>query len=133
MTHTPANSTNAPYRAGTATLYGRVFTTRVFDTDDATNNWLHANADWGVLVATDDGIHVARLDDNGQLAVNAPPPRFNHAFTIAFTIEHESPDGDGIRPQLIRNAILARLATTTDDELYEAIGAPIDTYRVDER
>jgi len=53
---------------------------------------------------------------------------YNHAFTIAFSIESKHPEGDDITPQQYRLGILARLAALPDDELFEAIGLPFDTY-----
>lgn len=55
-------------------------------------------------------------------------PAWNHAFDIAFSLVSQRQDASDVNPQAIRNAILGRLATLTDDELMEAVGAPFDTY-----
>lgn len=55
---------------------------------------------------------------------------FNHAFTIAFSLEVVDPTGERITAAEFRRAILLQLATLTDDELCECIGAPFDTYEV---
>lgn len=52
---------------------------------------------------------------------------YDHAFTIAFSIKSNHPEGDDISPQQYRHAILSRLASLVDDELLEAVGMPIDT------
>jgi hypothetical protein len=59
------NCPAAQPRTARITHYGRVHQTKVFDTDAATNSWLHTNPGWGVLLVNDTGIHVARLDDEG--------------------------------------------------------------------
>lgn len=56
--------------------------------------------------------------------------RYNHMFSIAFTVIDSSPTGENLHPATIRQAILARLAGCDDLELYEAIGLPEDTYEV---
>lgn len=59
-------------------------------------------------------------------------PRYDHAYTIAFSIKSHHPHGDDITPQQFRHAILARLAALVDNELLEAVGAPFDTYEEEE-
>lgn len=56
---------------------------------------------------------------------------YDHAFTIAFSIKSNHPDGDDITPQHYRHAILARLSSLVDDELLEAVGGPYDTYTLE--
>lgn len=55
-------------------------------------------------------------------------PRYDHAYTIAFSIKSNHPEGEDITPQQFRHAILARLATVVDDELIEAVGIPFDSH-----
>ncbi|HEX2842066.1 hypothetical protein [Hyphomicrobium sp.] len=57
--------------------------------------------------------------------------RYDHAFTIAFSITSHHKDVDDIKPQQFRNAILARLASLVDDELLEAVGFPFDTFVIE--
>lgn len=58
--------------------------------------------------------------------------RFNHMFTIAFTLVNESKDGDGVSPAQFREAILKRMADLdASNQWDEAIGAPHDTYEED--
>jgi len=56
---------------------------------------------------------------------------YNHAFSIAFSVISKNScnnDEDYPTPNLIREAILLRLASIDDHELMEAIGAPFDTF-----
>lgn len=54
---------------------------------------------------------------------------YNHAFGIAFAVPGSThPEGLDVTPMKIREAILQRLASITDVELLEAVGAPFDTY-----
>lgn len=56
--------------------------------------------------------------------------KYNHAYTIGFLLENNDPDGfDNTTAQEIRDAILLRLARLNDDELFEAVGPPFDTYK----
>ena len=59
-------------------------------------------------------------------------PTFNHMFTIAFTLENGSPEGETTGAEL-RAALLKRIHGLPDDELVEACGYPDDTYEVDQR
>lgn len=58
--------------------------------------------------------------------------RYNHAFTIAFSLTSSDPSGCDIDAASLRIAILTRLEHLTDDELIEAIGAPFDTFEMEE-
>ena len=63
-----------------------------------------------------------------------PPTRtnsFNHAFDLAFSLTSRDAEAVDVTPQMLRNAILRRLASLTDTELVEAVGAPFDTYQED--
>lgn len=57
--------------------------------------------------------------------------RFDHAFTIAFSLVSSGQSGRDVTPAELRAAILTRLATLSDDELNEAVGAPYDSYEID--
>lgn len=57
---------------------------------------------------------------------------YDHAFTLAFSLCSRDPSGLEIEPAEIRQAIIERLALLSDDELLEAIGAPFDTYDVNQ-
>lgn len=59
--------------------------------------------------------------------------RYDHAFTIAFSLTSSDPDGFDVDAALLRAAILTRLAQISDDELVEAVGAPFDTCEVEEQ
>lgn len=66
------------------------------------------------------------------IAVIAKPPAvFNHAFDLGFSLESHHPHGEDVTPAMLRGALEARLASLSDDELLEAVGAPFDTYAVD--
>ncbi len=53
---------------------------------------------------------------------------YNHAYDLCFAVTTSDPDGNATAEQL-RRAILARLASLTDEELvHEAVDAPFDTY-----
>lgn len=56
--------------------------------------------------------------------------RYNHAYSICFSLENFDATGENPAPQQVRHAILDRLAALTDVELLEAIGVPHDTYVV---
>ena len=57
--------------------------------------------------------------------------RYDHAFTIAFSLVSSDPSGRDVTPAQLRAAILTRLATLSDNELIEAVGAPYDSYEMD--
>lgn len=54
--------------------------------------------------------------------------QYNHAYTIAFSVVDEDPTGENVTAQSLRKALLARVASLSDDELIEAAGLPFDTY-----
>lgn len=56
--------------------------------------------------------------------------RYNHMYSIAFIVINGSEGGERTTASEVRRAILERLASTTDDELLEAIGYPDDTYEM---
>lgn len=54
--------------------------------------------------------------------------KYNHAYTFAFSLVNESPEGEAT-PHEIRTAILMALAKMTDSEIWENCGAPFDTFK----
>ena len=56
--------------------------------------------------------------------------RFNHMYSIAFVVINGSDDGEKTTAAEVREGLLKRLASMTDDELLEAIGYPDDTYEM---
>lgn len=60
-------------------------------------------------------------------------PRYNHGYTLAFSVESKDPKGEDVSPQMLRAALLRRIDDLDiGDEWVEATGAPFDTYEVDE-
>lgn len=58
-------------------------------------------------------------------------PAYNHAFTIAFSLENESPTGEDTTAKEMHIALLKRLVDLMEnDEIEEAVGMPYDTYEV---
>ncbi len=53
-------------KKSSAILYGRKYSTYVFDTVADTNKFLETHAGYGVLTSNEDGIHVAKMDDKGE-------------------------------------------------------------------
>lgn len=64
--------------------------------------------------------------------------RFNHAFDIGFEVISETEDGADVTPEMIEEALLDRIAQLKDEArqglggLMEAVGAPFDTYEIEE-
>ena len=56
---------------------------------------------------------------------------FNHMYDIAFTVISYERDGDDVTPAQVRLAIIERIASLTDHELFEAVGW-CDTYEVED-
>lgn len=55
--------------------------------------------------------------------------RYNHAFSIAFSLNSDRKDGSDIPPERFAIALLRRVADLLEhDEMIEAVGAPDDTY-----
>jgi hypothetical protein len=54
-------------------------------------------------------------------------PRYSHAFDIAFEITSYTQDASDVTAVMIREAITARLASLSDEELDEAVGAPYES------
>lgn len=60
-------------------------------------------------------------------------PRYNHAFSVAFSLESKDKAGEDVTAQMLRTALLRRIDDLDiGDEWVEATGAPFDTYEVDE-
>ena len=60
-------------------------------------------------------------------------PKYNVAFTIAFSVPHCSDEkGKEVTARQFRNALLERLASLDDGELTEAIGLGWDAYEEEE-
>jgi hypothetical protein len=56
---------------------------------------------------------------------------YNHMYDIAFTIISYQEDGRDITPAQVRLAVVERIASLTDHEIFEAIGW-CDTYALEE-
>jgi len=57
--------------------------------------------------------------------------RYNHAYTVAFSLESGHEDGYDVDKLAFTNAVLQRvLDLNKHDEWDEAVGAPFDTYEV---
>ena len=57
--------------------------------------------------------------------------RYNHAFTVAFSLESDTQDGSDITPAMCRAALEARMnELDKHGEWDEAIGPSFDTYEV---
>lgn len=62
--------------------------------------------------------------------------RFNHAFTIAFSVVSDRKDGEDVTPATLRAALQRRLdeldrSPDREREWREAVGAPFDTFEED--
>lgn len=68
-----------------------------------------------------------------QAAVSEHEPVFNHLFSLGFSVISTCKTGESVDPETIRQGIRQRLEELGDDqELLEAVGLPIDTYRIGE-
>ena len=59
--------------------------------------------------------------------------RYNHAYTIAFSLESNHPTGDDVTPDIYRTALLERIKSLDEtNEWWEVVGndMPYDTYEV---
>lgn len=60
-------------------------------------------------------------------------PRFNHMFGVAFEVVSFGDDGEDVTPDMLRRALLQRIINLDEDRAWlEAVGAPDDTYSVNE-
>ena len=56
-------------------------------------------------------------------------PKYNHAYTVAFSLESDHPEGEDVTADMIRVALLRRIADLDEHgELVEAVGGPFDSY-----
>jgi hypothetical protein len=58
--------------------------------------------------------------------------KFNHLFSIAFSVISEKEDPDTIKGRELRDALLVRIASMEDSEFVEACGYMSDTFEVQE-
>lgn len=75
--------------------------------------------------------HQATAGDFIAKARGVDVARYDHAFTIAFSLVSSHPSGGDVTAAQLRAAIVTRLASLADDELSEAVGAPYDSYELD--
>jgi hypothetical protein len=62
-------------------------------------------------------------------------PKFNHAFTLAFSVVSQDPKGEDVTAEMLRAALQKRiedLDSEGDLAWYEASDAPFDTYEIEE-
>lgn len=60
-------------------------------------------------------------------------PKFNHAFTLAFSLVSGDENGEDVTPQMLRTALLKRIVDLDESrpdqgEWIEAVGPPYDTH-----
>jgi hypothetical protein len=59
-------------------------------------------------------------------------PKYNHAYTIAFSLESDDPEGNDVTAEMLRDALTKRMrgldSSTDSVEWIEATGAPFDTF-----
>jgi hypothetical protein len=58
--------------------------------------------------------------------------KYNHAFTLGFSLESNMDNADDVTASQARTAILEFLDRLSDTELMENIGYPYDTYEIEE-
>ena len=60
--------------------------------------------------------------------------KYNHAFTIAFTVENTS-DGESVTEKELFTGIKKRVIALSrnEGEIIEACGMPFDTYEIEEK
>ena len=62
-------------------------------------------------------------------------PKYNHAYTIAFSVISERANGDDVTAEMFEAALHKRIEDLdSEGELawHESIGAPFDTYKEEE-
>ena len=60
--------------------------------------------------------------------------KYNHAFDIAFSVVSEHSTGEDVTAEQVREALISRVNSAYESgELLEAIGAPFDTYEIEEK
>ena len=58
--------------------------------------------------------------------------KYNHAFTLGFSLESNMDNADDVTPSQVRTAIQSSLDRLSDTELMENVGYPFDTYEMEE-
>ncbi len=58
--------------------------------------------------------------------------KYNHAFTLGFSVVSAAEDGSDVTAEQVRSAIRKLLIEYPDTDILENIGAPFDTYELDE-
>ena len=58
--------------------------------------------------------------------------KYNHAFTLGFSLESNLANADDVTVSQARSAIQSTLDRLSDIELMENIGYPFDTYEIEE-
>ena len=54
--------------------------------------------------------------------------KFNHAFTIAFEVVSNDPEGEDVTADMLRAALEQRIRSLGNLEWLEACGSPYDTH-----
>ena len=58
--------------------------------------------------------------------------KYNHAYTLGFSLESNHETGDDVMANQVRAAIVKSLSNLSDIELLENLGYPFDTYEVEQ-
>ncbi len=60
--------------------------------------------------------------------------KYNHAYTIAFSLESNHPTGDDVTPDMFRTALLNRVKDLDSSNEWGEVASeyPYDTYEVEE-
>jgi hypothetical protein len=57
--------------------------------------------------------------------------KYNHAYTVAFSLESNHPEGVDVTKEMLEIALLARLRNLRKEDAWiEACDTPFDTYEV---
>ena len=55
--------------------------------------------------------------------------QYNHAYTVAFSVLSNKPQGEDVTPVMFRDALTRRMKDLDDNnEREEAVGGPFDSY-----
>lgn len=55
--------------------------------------------------------------------------QYNHAYTIAFSVVSNEPQGEDVTANMLRDALIRRMKDVDDNnEWEEAVGGPYDSY-----
>lgn len=118
-------------------LSGNVFGYEISDTSPDTPD-VALDSCWGFF-GEDSCRRAAEEAVDGMLAVKEAQPaphcrRYNHAYSVAFSLESLHPDGDDVTAEMLQTALQKRIRDLDrcgDIEWLEACGAPYDTYEID--